>query len=276
MSRSDLVLVLFLLVLPSGLAYLGSLAAGAEFGVTAHELVLFAHQLLFVYWIGPDIGVYYLSGRVTNPELPAEQRLAAARTMATVDLVPRICLALMLTVGGVLTEFVGVPHPTWQMAGIVLLGPVWLTIVLVAYFRRGTPVGGTVARLDLALRWALVAGILVSVGYSWTTGRLADTPWVAGKLLLFVAILVFGLLMRSRVQPMMDGIGKLAAGGGSPEVDAAMATSLARTKPFVLAMWLCLLLEGMLGVFQPGSPDPEPAEWQRQLAGPVMPAATSR
>lgn len=267
MSRSDLVLVLFLFVLPSGLAFVGSLTAGAEFGVTAHEAVLFAHQLLFVYWIGPDIGVYYLSNRVTNPELPLEQRLVAARTMGMIDLIPRICLALMLTVGGILTEFVGVPHPAWQMAGIVLLGPVWLVIVLLVYFRRGTPLGATAARLDLALRWVLVAGILASVAYSWSTGRLAGTPWVAGKLLLFVAILVFGLAMRMRVQGLMDGIGKLADRGASPEIDASMASSLARTKPFVIAMWVCLLFEGVLGVLQPGSPNPDPTDWERQLRG---------
>ncbi|MDH3719689.1 MAG: hypothetical protein OES79_16330, partial [Planctomycetota bacterium] len=187
-----------------------------------------------------------------------------------IDLVPRVCISLMLTVGGILTEFVGVTHPWWQMAGIVLLGPVWLTLVLVIFFNRGTPLGETATRLDWWFRSLLIVGILVSVTYSWATGRLTDTPWVAGKLILFAAIIFFGLLMRLQFRGFMDGIARLATEGSTDDVNGAMAGSLSRTKPFVFAIWACLLLAGILGVAQPGSPDaeavaalpPENVEWR--------------
>lgn len=252
MSRGATSLLLAMVVLPAGLVLAAGAVAGADDGLTAHELVLFLHQLLFVYWLGPDMGVYYLSNRINDPALTPGQRLAAAQTMAQIDLVPRICLSLMLTVGGILTEYVGVPHPAWQMAGIVLLGPVWLTAVLIIYFRRGTPLGDTVTRLDFWFRALLIVAILASVSWSWSTGRLEAAPWVAGKLILFAAILCFGLLMRVAVKPMLAGIGELAGAGPSPELNARMAASLARTKPWVLAMWACLFLEAWLGVFQPG------------------------
>ncbi len=241
--------------LPLGVLLAATVGDGANDGLTAYELTLFIHQLLFVYWIGPDIGVYYLSNRLCDSNLTAAQRLAAGQVMAQVDLIPRICLSVMLTVGGILTEFVGVPHPPWQWAGILLLGPVWLTMVLVIYFKRGTALGDLVTRIDFYFRWAMIAGLLASVTYSWTTGRLDDTPWVAGKLVLFAAILLFGLLMRMQVGPLMDGIGKLATEGATPATDQAMSRSLARTKPFVWAMWACLLMQGLLGVVQPGSPE---------------------
>jgi hypothetical protein len=164
------------------------------------------------------LGVYYLSGRISDPALSVGQRLAAAQTMEQIDLVPRICMSLMLTVGGILTEYVGVPHPAWQWAGILLLGPVWLTMVLIIYFKRGTPLGDTVTRLDFYFRWALMIGILGSVAWSWSTGRLETAPWVAGKLILFSGILMFGLLMRIAVKPMMGAIGQLATTGSSDEV----------------------------------------------------------
>ncbi len=196
-----------------------------------------------------------LSGKITDPQLTVEQRLAAAKTLAAIDLVPRICMSLMLTVAGILAELVGVPHPAWQMAGIVLLGPVWLTLVLMNYLKQGTPLGATLTRIDFWFRWFLLAAVLVSVSYSWITGELDHAPWVAGKLVLFAAIILFGLLMRIQVRPWMEGIGKLAAEGSSDETNRVMALSLARTKPFVIAMWVCLLLEGVLGVVQPGSPE---------------------
>ncbi len=138
--------VLFFVLLPA--LWIAAVAAveGANDGLTAYEFTRYLHQLLFVYWIGPDIGVYYLSHRITDSQLSVGQRLAAAEVMGQIDLIPRVCLSLMLTVGGILTEFVGIPHPAWQMAGIVLLGPVWLTMILIIYFRRGTPLADAVCR----------------------------------------------------------------------------------------------------------------------------------
>ena len=184
----------FLIVI-SALFFAGQLfSAGlpsveSDYAINGYEVLMVVHQLLFVFWLGPDIGVYAWSRKVINPELTPDQRLAAANVMHTIDIMPRVCLSLMLTVGGILTEAVGLEHPLWQLAGIILLGPVWLTIVLVAYIKEGTALGATVNRLDLWLRWALFAGVIVSVAYSTSTGRLDVAPWVGWKLLLFAAVI---------------------------------------------------------------------------------------
>lgn len=251
--------VLLIVMMPA-LLLAATAVTGAGDGLTAHELTRFIHQMLFVYWIGPDIGVYYLSHRITDPNLSAGQRLAAAQVMGQIDLIPRVCLSLMLTVGGILTEFVDVPHPAWQMAGIVLLGPVWLSMILVIYFRRGTPLGETATKLDFYFRWFMIVAVLASTIYSTSIGRLEETPWVASKLFLFAAVLFFGCLMRMRVAPLLAGIGKLATEGVSPETDEMMAKSLRRTRPFVLAMWACLLLAAFQGVAKLGDQRVETTE----------------
>lgn len=244
--------VLFFVLLP--VVWIVAVAAveGANDGLTAYELTRYVHQLLFVYWIGPDIGVYYLSHRITDPQLSVGQRLAAAQVMGQIDLIPRVCLSLMLTVGGILTEFVGIPHPAWQMAGIVLLGPVWLAMMLIIYFRRGTALADAVTKIDFYFRAFMIVAVLASVGWSFSTGRLTDTPWVGSKLVLFAAILFFGLLMRLRVGPLMAGLGKLATEGASADTDRMMAASLKRTRPWVLAMWAAILLAAFIGVVKPG------------------------
>ncbi len=262
--------VLLIVMMPA-LLLAATALTGADDGLTAHELTRFVHQMLFVYWIGPDIGVYYLSHRITDPSLSVGQRLAAAEVMGQIDLIPRVCMSLMLTVGGILTEFVDVPHPAWQMAGIVLLGPVWLSMILVTYFRRGTDLGDTATKLDFYFRWLMIVAVLVSVGYSFSTGRLDASPWVGSKLVLFAAILLFGLLMRLRVAPLVAGIGKLATAGPSAETDQMMAASLRRTKPFVLAMWACLLLAALLGVVKPGGQAPTTAALDNAVSMHVLP-----
>jgi hypothetical protein len=253
MLRVAIVLILFATAFVFGQSFAdvmsGEAGAADSFG---HNFVLFLHELLLVYWLGPDIAVFIWSRSAVNPALATEQRIAAGHMMTMIDLVPRVCLALFLTVAGILSETYGVTHPWWQMVGIVLLGPVWLALVLGAWMKRGTDAGATLAKYDLWMRAALVVGIPISVVYSTMTGRLADTPWITAKLLILAVIILFGLLMRLRLRAFFEGIDKLESDGPSPEVDTLMATSLKRTRPFVHVIWLLLLAAALLGIVKPG------------------------
>ncbi|MEQ8516911.1 MAG: hypothetical protein RIC38_15025, partial [Chromatocurvus sp.] len=119
------------------------------------ELLTLLHVILFAYWLGGDIGVFYSSGLVVDDRLSRDSRLTAARIMLGVDLIPRICMSLMLTVGGLLSATLGIEHPTWQMAGIVLLGPFWLGMVLVLHFRHNAAFVPLLTRFDFYFRWAM-------------------------------------------------------------------------------------------------------------------------
>ena len=69
--------------------------------MSGHDIALLIHLLLFVYWLGGDIGVFYSSGLSVNRSLSREARQMAGKIMINLDLIPRLCLSLMLTVGGV-------------------------------------------------------------------------------------------------------------------------------------------------------------------------------
>ena len=69
---------------------LGMSASAWAAGYTAGEdpftyrLTLFLHQVLFVFWLGPDIGVYTWRTKVTNAELSPAQRVSAGRMMQAI------------------------------------------------------------------------------------------------------------------------------------------------------------------------------------------------
>ena len=217
-----------------------------------HDLFLIFHLLLFCYWLGGDLGVFYSSGMVVNPQLSDSARVTAAKIMVNLDLVPRICMSLMLTVGGILSEFKGVPHPTWQMVGIVLLGPAWLAMVLTVHLQEGSELGKAVARVDYWFRVVLVVYLIISVTVSFKFGSLGQAPWVGGKLLVFAGLVFCGIMIRQFIGPYAKGIHTLATTGATDEVNAAMKRSLGQCRPFVLAIWAGLLVEVWLGVVQPG------------------------
>jgi len=226
-------------------------------GVTSYELLQFLHVVLFVFWLGPEVAVYAWSRKAVEAGASAEQRIVAGQMMVLAGTIPRFAISLMLTVGGLLSEYVGLEHPWWQMAGIVLLGPVWLTLVLIGTIRDGTPFGATSIRLESALRWVLIVAVPVSVAYSTMTGRLNLAPYVGSKLLLFAAILLFGQLLRDRLAPLHQGLAQLGSTGPSPELDKVMQTSLARSRPYCVAIWVALLTAALLGVLKPGAPEQE-------------------
>lgn len=216
-----------------------------------HGLARFLHLLLFVYWLGGDAGVFYSSKFVINPKLSRDARMTAAKIFVDLDMIPRYCMALMLTVGGVLAEVIGISHPTWELLAIILLGPVWLAMVLLVHAREGTAAGQRLKQLDIWFRWIVIASIVVSVVHSHATGRLAGLEWFSAKLLLFAFMVFCGLMIRRFLPPFVQGFRTLATSGPTAESDRQMSDSLARCQPYVLSIWAAILLSALLGILKP-------------------------
>jgi len=214
-----------------------------------HQVMVIIHVLLFVYWLGGDLGVFYSSNFVVRPDISPESRAIAAKIMLDLDQIPRICMSLMLTVGGILTEFIGIPHPWYQQIMIIALGPVWFFCVMYLHFRHGSNAYPYVAKFDMFIRWAVVIGIPVSVFLHWETNRLADYPWVAGKLLIFAFLVFCGIMVRGKIGPFFEVLLKCRAGEmPTEEENVAQRKSLAQVRVWVFMIWAGVFLSGFVGI----------------------------
>mgnify|MGYP000886398456 FL=1 len=218
----------------------------------AHGLVRYLHILLFVYWLGGDAGVFYASSFVTRTDLSREQRMTAFKIFADLDMLPRYCLALMLTVGGVLAEFIGYEHELWQTIAIVALGPIWVWVVHTIHVKQGTEFGTKLATLDRQFRLFMIFAIIASVAYHWTTGPLKPYPWLAAKLLIFAFLIFCGFMIRVTFPPFMVGWKTLVTTGPTPESDALMKLGLSKSRPYVLLIWAGVAISALIGVLKPG------------------------
>lgn len=219
--------------------------------IFAHGLVKYLHILLFVYWLGGDAGVFYSSSFVTNTKLSREARLTAFKIFINLDMLPRYCLALMLTVGGVLAEFVGYEHPLWQTIAIVALGPIWVWMVHTIHAREGTEFSKKLAHWDKLFRVFMIFAIIASVIYHWVTGPLQPYPWIAAKLLIFAGLIFCGFMIRVNIPPFIEGFKVLAATGATPESDQKMIDGMAACRPYVLLIWAGVAISALLGVLKP-------------------------
>ena len=218
----------------------------------AHGFFKYIHILLFVYWLGGDAGVFYSSTFVTNTKLSREARLTAFKIFINLDMLPRYCLALMLTVGGVLAEFIGYEHPMWQTVAIVALGPIWVWVVHTIHAREGSEFGKTLATWDRRFRVFMIIAIIASVAYHWTTGPLQPYPWLAAKLLIFAFLIFCGFMIRMKIPPFIEGFKVMAASGATPESDQKMIDGMGACRPYVLLIWAGVAISALLGVLKPG------------------------
>ena len=222
--------------------------------MSGQDIALLMHLLLFAYWLGGDIGVFYSSGFAVNRKLSRGARQAAGTIMMNLDLIPRLCLSLMLTVGGILTHYYGIDHPLWQMVGIILLGPIWTCSLIYIHFNEGTDLVKTMTKIDYYFRWIMVFTLIASVSYAfYFTDRLNANPWVGAKLIVFAALIFCGIMIRKYIGGFIKGIHNIATDNINEVDDIAMAASLSKARVFVLTIWVLLLVEVWIGVAKPGS-----------------------
>ncbi|MEM1261061.1 MAG: hypothetical protein AAGH76_01565 [Pseudomonadota bacterium] len=211
-----------------------------------YQLLLLAHLLLFVYWLGGDLGVFYSSFVVVDPKRSVEARATAAKILIALDQVPRMCLVLILPVGITLAMRLGLIDAQYKLLVWGVCG-VWLAMVIALHFNHAP----WLARLDTTLRSAVAIAALVGAWLAVTGDAVTPARWVAAKLAVFGLIVGCGLAIRRVFAPFGPAFGALVRDGSSPEVEAVISGSLARSRPFVVAIWVLLITAAWLGLTKP-------------------------
>ncbi len=215
------------------------------------ELTLFTllHLLVFVYWLGGDVGVFYASTLLTDEKRAAAGRLAAGKIVADVDLAPRFCLLLALPTGLALAAVKGWLRidPPWLIAAFIAAFA-WIYIVIQLHLHHTGM--ETMKRLDALLRIVLLAALLAGGG-GGLAGAFALPLFLSLKLLLLAFAIAMGLLVRIALKPFGPAYVALATQGASPDTDRIIKSSLNRARPAVVMIWLALLAAAWLGLSTP-------------------------
>jgi hypothetical protein len=219
--------------------------------MSAYEITLLLHIILFCYWLGGDVGVFYSSKFVVDPNRSQSGRLTAAKIMLDCDLLPRICMSLMLTVGGLLSYYMGIHYEPWQLAAIILLGPFWLAMVLTLHFAHNAKFIPLLSRFDIYFRWLLIAIIVGSCIHAYSTDRLDNAPWLIIKLLGFAFLIFCGLMIRLNMGGFINTYTKLLSNTHTDDDNIAMISSLNRMRPWVVTIWVILVIQAAVGIAKP-------------------------
>lgn len=217
-----------------------------------YSLLAFVHVLLFVYWLGADLGVFVLARGAMNSSYSFAERAVMLKFANYIDLTPRLSFALMFPIGLHMAALRGEA----QISGWVF-GPVWIAALVwaaatIAVFRfEGRTVAAKIVKALFA--WQLVMFFIVTAFgiYSLVTGVPFISSWLSLKIVVFGLIFGAGIGIDRSFQPLAPAFGRLAQEGSTPEIEAIIRRTVNTTCGFVLLIYALVAAAAYLGVAKP-------------------------
>ena len=207
------------------------------------------HVLVFVYWLGGDLGAYYTSHFLTRANVSSDRRLMAAKIVGDVDMAPRTALILALPTGLMLAESKGWIAIGWPIIGaIVLASLVWLALAWKLHLAHDTP-PGWIKTTDTIIRYGLILALGTSTGLALAS--IIELPlFIALKLLTLAGCIALGLYIRIVLNPLGPALMGLT-GPNASTAEEELASTLNRARPLVMGIWALLLIAAFLGLWTP-------------------------
>ena len=203
------------------------------------------HILIFVYWLGGDLGVFYASTILTDSKTDPQGRVVAAKVLSQVDMAPRSAMILTLPTGLTLAVSTGyLNFSAVYLIAIWALGLSWLALAWTIHLKHLAP-SSLERRVDLGVRGTLVIGLLAGA----VSGTLP--LFLALKLAILAITIVMGLLIRRALAPFGDAFSTMLATGPTSQTDYIIAKCLNQSRPAVVCIWVLLLVAALIGIAKP-------------------------
>lgn len=224
--------------------------------IDGYLVLLLVHILMFGFWLGSDMGVFFCDSQMTRDDLDIEERLRVRSIRYKIDLGPRTCLVLMLAIGFTLGPRYGSPFTGGSLVAIWIACLSWLALVWAVRLNWGTPLGERLSRFDRKVWWTVGGTMIALGGYALANDVLSENiivpKWLALKWMIFGLICWNGIwIMRSADHwyPLIE----MARRGGAERVRAEPLMKKTRfwCGTSAVVLWFWVVVVGFLGTVKP-------------------------
>lgn len=220
--------------------------------MTTYNLLLYSHLLLFVYWLGADVGVFGLALAMKNSAYSFEQRVLLMRLSLTIDMVPRMAMIVVSPVGLHLAARSGlVAVPGWLFAVIWVLAIAWMVGEWLAFRRMGKPE---------AVRFYIANGVIMMIAcFGWlgfgfasiVTGGPFTALWLAVKVALAGSVFLVSTMMAVFYAPVEGILNEMREHGTDPVLESRIRVQINRGAFWTVTLFVLLATIGYLGSAKP-------------------------
>jgi hypothetical protein len=220
--------------------------------LNTYPLWQYAHILLFVYWLGADLGVSVASRYVARADLPVDERLRFLELLLKVDMGPRTALILIIPVGFMLSTALGIAEFARDWLPLIWAAALgWLALAWYLYRNARNPRSAPWARLDQGLRIAVILSFLAVGVATFVTGGPLGTTWLAGKFVLFAGVVTLGLMLRLVIRDWVSGFAQLRVEATRETANARILAAHQRAQRLAHLLWVGVAAIAFLGVVKP-------------------------
>jgi len=218
--------------------------------ITLYGLLVFFHILLFVFWLGGDLGVAILGEQFRKrDQYSLQERLTILKILVINDLGPRYAWALMVASTLSLVKAGGYwDVPDW---GIVLAWAVslfWCWLVYASHKAGQTDKGKQLRKIEMILKWVLAGFYLALGGISLAVDAPLDENWLASKAALFGLIFVAAIMIDVMFKPVGPLLMAVIEKGSSDETEEPLLKTMNKSRLWVRAVYLLLVIVAFIGV----------------------------
>ncbi len=220
----------------------------------AYPALVYLHLLMFVLWLGADVGVFVLGQHFRKREKwSLDQRIALLTLLVEIDMVPRTAWALMVPLSLSVVDLGGWwVVPVWLIVGAWIIGLFWLALVWDSHWHDQTPRAARNRRIEGWLRWLIGGFYLWLGGQSLIAGAPLQPDWLAWKALMFGLIFVAAIMIDVTFKPVGAQLGAVLERGSSDATEMPLRRTMDRTRLWVWAVYLLLMITAFLGNVKPG------------------------
>jgi hypothetical protein len=219
-----------------------------------YHLLVFAHVLLFVFWLGADLGVFILGQHFRRRSYSMPERLTILKLLVITDMGPRTAWCLMVPVSITLVAagpYGGWALPFWAVAASWIVGLGWLWLVWDAHAHDQTARARRDRKIENWLKYGLTAFYLWLGLASLVTGAPLAERWLAWKALLFGGIFAAAIMIDVAFRPVGPLLMALVAQGSSDATEVPLRRTMDRTRLWVFGVYALLFVTAYLGVVKP-------------------------
>ena len=212
----------------------------------------YAHILLFVFWLGTDLGVFFATALVKNPARSFETRKTLIRVANMAHVLPRICFALIIPTGVELTCAINIyPLNPDLYVGSWIISVMWVVLILASVRSQGKPVAANLRIIEFVFE-AFIGLALVAYGLnSLATGAPIDDPWFAAKLFLFGLVFWAAIAVDIGFRPFYAPFSEIAQEGSTPEREEAISAAANHALVAMAAVYILVAVIAFIGKVKP-------------------------